>query len=179
MARRKHLLEADRGYKMRRFDQDLAQASRKSDPAWVCPAPDYKSWDGTEYVCSDMAGVLQTPKVPTNKAFYLRKLRTFCYGLFSGQANRHSLAFWDETVSQKGANEVISAAHNFFMLRRTGATQLAWWADNTSSQIKNWIWMLYSNELARDDGFGYYNRLDGKFSPPGHTFMVRIGLITC
>jgi hypothetical protein len=80
--RRTHLLEADRGYRMRKHDQELAQASRQADPSWVCPAADYRSWDGTEYVCSDMAGVLQTPKVPTNKAFYLRKLKTYLVFLF-------------------------------------------------------------------------------------------------
>jgi hypothetical protein len=169
--RRAHLLEADRGYRMRRHDQDLAQASRQADPTWVCPAADYRSWDGTEYVCSDMAGVLQTPKVPTNKAFYLRKLKTYAYGLFSGQANRHSLLFWDEQVSNKGANEVLSASNEFFMKRRTGATHLAWWADNTSSQLKNQFMMLFCNESVRDDGLAYYNRLDNKYSPPGHTFM--------
>jgi hypothetical protein len=55
-ARRAHLLDADRGYRMRRHDQNLAQASRQADPNWVCPCEDYRSWDGIEYVCSDMAG---------------------------------------------------------------------------------------------------------------------------
>jgi hypothetical protein len=115
--------------------------------------------------------VLQTPKVPTNKAFYLRKLKTYAYGLFSGQANRHSLLFWDETVSNKGANEVLSDSNEFFMKRRTGATQLAWWADNTSSQLKNQFMMLFCNDAVHDDGLAYYHRLDNKYSPPGHTFM--------
>ena len=70
--RREHLLEADRGYAMRKHDQDLARESRKaSGKEWVCPAAEHRSWDATEFICSDMAGVLQTPKVPTNKAFYL------------------------------------------------------------------------------------------------------------
>ena len=45
-----------------------------------------------------MAGVLSTPRVSASASFYLRKLRTYMYGIFSGQANRHSLAFWDETM---------------------------------------------------------------------------------
>jgi hypothetical protein len=70
--RREHLKEADRGYAMRKHDQELAIASRKaSGKEWVCPAAEHRSWDATEFICSDMAGVLQTPKVPTNKAFYL------------------------------------------------------------------------------------------------------------
>jgi hypothetical protein len=31
--------------------------------------------------------------------------------------------------------------------------------------------MLFCNESVRDDGLAYYNRLDNKYSPPGHTFM--------
>lgn len=170
-ARRVHLLEADRGYKMRRFDQDLAQASRKADAGWLCPAEDFNTWDGTEYICSDMCGVLQTPQVKTNQAFYLRKLKTLAYGIFSGQASQHSLFFWDETVANKGANEVLSCAHSFFLRRRTGATKLSWWADNTSSQLKNNFQMLYCNELVIEEGFAYFTRLDNKYSPPGHTFM--------
>jgi hypothetical protein len=45
-----------------------------------------------------MAGVLSTPRVSASASFYLRKLRTYMYGMYSGQANQHSLAFWDETM---------------------------------------------------------------------------------
>jgi hypothetical protein len=82
--RRLHLLEADKGYAMRRHDQELAQVifptrvytfpvyhyhiytskqCRKDDADWTCPSKEYRSWDSIEYVCSDMAGVLPTPKV--------------------------------------------------------------------------------------------------------------------
>jgi hypothetical protein len=167
--RRAHLLEADRGYAMRKHDQELAQESRKTDPNWKCPADEHRSWDATEFVSSDMAGVLSTPKVPTSKAFYLRKLKTYCYGLFSGQADQNTMCFYDETIANKGCNEVISCAQQFFTLRRTGATHLCWWGDNTSSQMKNQFLMLYANELVRDDGFSFYHRIDNKYSPPGHT----------
>jgi hypothetical protein len=159
-----------------------------------------------------------------------RKLKTYCYGLFSGQANQNSLMFWDETVSNKGSNQVISAAHEFFTVRRTGSSHLCWWyycyhyhhcylphhshhhcccfryhnhyhrllgrplpllfsyydcyyhwhyyhhhaplrGDNTSSQMKNQYLFLYCAESVRDDGFAFYNRIDNKYSPPGHTFM--------
>jgi hypothetical protein len=169
--RRAHLVEADRGYAMRKHDQKLAEASRAADPKWECPVTDHCSWDGTEYVCSDMAGVLQTPRVSTNKGFYYRKLKTYCYGLYSGQAEQHTLGFWDETMAKKGPNEVISCAHRFFVLRNTGATQLSWWGDNTSSQLHNQYLMLYNAELVHADGFSYFHRIDNKYSPPGHTFM--------
>jgi hypothetical protein len=169
--RRDHLKEADMGYAMRKHDFDLAKKSRLADPDWECPVAEHRSWDGTEFVCSDMAGVLQTPKVPTNKAFYLRKQKTYCYGLFSGQAEQNSLCFWNETIAKKGCNEVISAAHEFFTVRNTGSSMLSWWGDNTSSQMKNQFLALYANELVRDDGFAFYHRVDLKFSPPGHTFM--------
>jgi hypothetical protein len=164
------------GYAMRKHDQDLAKACRKSDPDWAVPAEDYCTWDATEFVCSDMAGVLQTPKVATNKAFYLRKLSTFCYGLYSAQADQHSLAFWNESIAGKGSNEVLSAAHNFFIRRRTGSTHLVWCADNTGAQIKNWSGVLYKNELVRTDGFAYYKRIDMKYSPPGKQTAVICGL---
>jgi hypothetical protein len=124
--RKLHLLEADRGYAMRKHDHELAEASRKSEPGPVPSELDHNSWDGVEFVCSDMAGVLITPKVSVNKAFYLRKMNTYCYGLFSGQASQHSLCFWNETVARKGSNEVLSSAHEFFMKRKTGATRLNW-----------------------------------------------------
>ena len=74
---------------MRKFDQTAAEQSRAEDPDWSAVQ---------EYICSDMAGVLSTPRVSASASFYLRKLRTYMYGIFSGQANRHSLGFWDETM---------------------------------------------------------------------------------
>ena len=68
---------------------------------------------------------------------------------------------------------MISSAREFFTVRRTGATHLRWWGDNTSSQMKNQFLFLYCAELVRDDGFAFYHRIDNKYSPPGHTFMVR------
>jgi hypothetical protein len=52
--RKEHLLEADRGYAMRKHDQDLARQCRASDKKWVCPAAEHASWDSTEFICSDM-----------------------------------------------------------------------------------------------------------------------------
>jgi hypothetical protein len=124
--RKSHLQEADRGYAMRKHDQELAEASQKSEANGALPSDDHNTWDGVEFVCSDMAGVLVTPKVSVNKAFYLRKMNTYCYGIFSGMANQHSLCWWNETVAQKGSNEVLSSAHEFFVKRKTGATRLNW-----------------------------------------------------
>jgi hypothetical protein len=109
--RRAHLREADRGYAMRKHDHDLAKQSRLSDSKWVCPAKAHASWDGLEYVCSDMAGVLCTPKVPTNKAFYLRKLKTYCYGMYSGQAEQNSLIFWYIYTTQTQAQTNYKHTH--------------------------------------------------------------------
>jgi hypothetical protein len=78
----------------------------------------------------------------------------------------------NETIAQKGSNEVLSSAHEFYIKRKTGASRLNWWGDNTSSQMKNQFMMMYANELAHDDGFDFFTRIDNKYSPPGHTFMV-------
>jgi hypothetical protein len=37
--------------------------------------------------------------------------------------------------------------------------------------MKNQYLFLYCAESVRDDGFAFYNRIDNKYSPPGHTFM--------
>jgi hypothetical protein len=100
-------------------------------------------------------------------------MNSYCYGLFSGQTSQHSLCFWNETVAQKGANEVLSSAHEFFVKRKTGTTRLNWWGDNTSAQMKNQFMMMYCNELTHDGGFTFFTRVDNKYSPPGHTFMVQ------
>ena len=169
--RHAHLAEADRAYAMRSHDRDLARASRDGEPDWKVPVEERATWDGTEFLCSDMAAVLQTPKVSTNEAFYLRKLRTFLYGLYSGQAQTHTLAFWDETIADKGSNACLSAAYQHFTVRNTGANALAWWVDNTSAQIKNKSGILFAEELTRVDGFNFFRRVDLRCSPPGHTFM--------
>lgn len=167
-----HLIEADRAYKARRFDQWLASTSRASDPDWGVPsAHPAASWDAVEFISSDMAAVLPTPKLSVGKAFYLRKLNTYCYGIYSGQADTHTLAFWSEKEAKKGSNEVISALHHHQLTRNTSATHLIAWGDNTSSQLKNQFVMLYRAELAHPGGLALYERVDSKFGPPGHTFL--------
>ena len=118
-----------------------------------------------------MAAVLPTPKLSVGKAFYLRKLNTYCYGIYSGQADTHTLAFWSEKEAKKGSNEVISALHHHQLTRNTSATHLIAWGDNTSSQLKNQFVMLYRAELAHPGGLALYERVDSKFGPPGHTFL--------
>ena len=76
-------------------------------------------------------------------------------------------------MANKGCNEVITVAHRHFTTRNTGSTKLDWWGDTTTSQMNNSWLMLYNNELVDgDNGFGMFQRIDNKYSPPGHTFMV-------
>ena len=58
----------------------LAQESRKGDPDWKVPADNYRTWDGLEFVSSDMAGVLQTPKVTgqCNASTFLLHISSRC-----------------------------------------------------------------------------------------------------
>jgi hypothetical protein len=170
--KREHLVAADRFYKTRRHDQGLAETTRAQDADWHVPNEEgHRAADGVEFISSDMAGVLSTPKLTVGPSFYLRKLRTFCYGIWSAQANQHTLAFWSEREAKNGSNEVLSAMHQHFVTRRTGSTHAIWSADNTSAQAKNKNVILYCSELVRPHGFHFFDRLDQKFPEVGHSFM--------
>lgn len=114
------------------------------------------------------SAVLPTPKLSTSKWFYLRKMNTYLYGIWAGQAQQHTFAFWNETMAKKGSAEVISSLYQHLITRGTSATHGIFWGDNTSSQLKNMFVMLFHDQLVRQDGggLGLFDRVDAKVHTP-------------
>ncbi len=77
-------------------------------------------------------------------------------------------------VAQKGVNNVLSAVHHHLTTRATGARHLIWWGDSAPGQLKNFVHMHYCVELCHPRAnIRMFDRVDAKFPPVGHTFLVR------
>jgi hypothetical protein len=84
-----------------------------------------------------------------------------CYDVHdaaTGALGSHHLYLWDESVGGKGApllheipirpastsgaNNVLSCVWDHLLTKGTGSSQLRWWSDNTTSQLKNFATLV-------------------------------------
>ena len=81
--------------------------------------------------------VLQIPKLPTGAAFHLRKYNIFVEGFYLASTKKNSMLLLGQRDGKKGANDVISALHEFIKTIPQNCKFLICWFDGTSSQLKN------------------------------------------
>ncbi len=80
-------------------------------------------------------------------------------------------------VAHKGVNNVLSAVHHHLTTRSTDARHLIWWGDSAPGQLKNFVHMHYCVELCHPRStIRMFDRVDAKFPPVGHTYLVRFML---
>ena len=111
-----HLGDAERALRMIRKELTRAQrqqpktdseeesdsdATDSDEPALMRLPLKARSQPGTEVITSDFQANLMTPKLTVGEAFYMRKLKTYNYGIYSGTRNKHTMVFWDEKTGHK------------------------------------------------------------------------------
>ena len=60
-----------------------------------------------------MQQVMPTPKLPSNIAFYKRKMFTLNFGIHAYKRNQGYMFVWDEVTANRGANEIASCIYKF------------------------------------------------------------------
>lgn len=94
----------------------------------------------------DFQKVLTTPNGDVSTFYYSRKLSVYNFTVFDLACKTANCYVWDETVAQKGAEEVASALMLFIqenVSRR--CTEFRFFSDNCSSQNRNrFVFGLYS-----------------------------------
>lgn len=124
--------------------------------------------DGVTTFHYDFHKNLGCPKLSCQVAYYTRKLKTYSFGLHSGETGKGTTYVWPETIAPKHPDTLLSCLN--FHLTEVEEENRAWnifWADNTRSQNKNYTVIMYFENLV-DSGFR--KRIDYKFLIPGHSF---------
>lgn len=106
--------------------------------------------------------------------FYLHMRNFLLFGICSVLENSQTCYTYDEREAAKGANEVISFLHDFFVSREIQTPNIRIHADNCRGQNKNKYVMWYMIWLVST---GRVKRIELKFMIKGHThFIVDSGI---
>ncbi|XP_033629274.1 uncharacterized protein LOC117305910 isoform X2 [Asterias rubens] len=119
----------------------------------------------------DMQKAITIPKVPTKDHFFSRKLVVFnetfaCPGK-DGQA---TCVLWHEAEAGRKAFNVCSS-YVAFIKQNRDKEEIILYADNCSSQNKNWTLLSAMPRIVNDPSVGAQS-ITIKYFEPGHTFMA-------
>ena len=169
-----HVVSAKRAYLFQSYDFAKTEVTFTLDFSWPKDSSEieFMSINGYETQTQDAGGNLRTPRLTVGEAYYLRILQTYTYGIYSHARRQHSIYMWNETIGEKGVNNVLSAEHDHHMNQGTGAKYLKLWFDGCPGQMQNWTAIMYHLYIT-DPYFGgrMYERLDECLPIKGHSYM--------
>jgi hypothetical protein len=88
--------------------------------------------------CFDFQKILNTPYTEASLAYYKRKLAVYNFTIFDTAPRIGNCYVWDETIANKGANEVCSSLSKFIEKKLDeGCVEFCFYSDNCSGQNRN------------------------------------------
>lgn len=114
------------------------------------------------------------PKLSTSKAFYLRQLWFYNFGVHAITKFGSKVFFfnWTEDIASRGSIEIASCFHSFSQIFgehfSNEVSHLIIWSDSCVGQNKNFnMTCLYQYLLLK----GYYKCIDHKLPEVGHSYL--------
>jgi hypothetical protein len=101
--------------------------------------------DAMDFVQMDMEGGQRTPKIKAGPQYYLRTLPSLPLYICSATPRGTVAMWWNETIANRGADEMISCQYLYDTTRATGAGTKRLWVNGTASQSWNrkfWLYLL-------------------------------------
>ena len=126
------------------------------------------------YFSVDLEKVIQLPRMDQFKsAIFCPRIialnESFVPLGGSSGSNVPYAVLWDETLSGRRQEDIISAYRSFFTHHRD-EKHFVLWADNCSAQNKNWALMSFLINIVNSDLVSA-NSITIKYFEPGHSFM--------
>lgn len=125
------------------------------------------------YITMDLQQTMPLPKLSTSKAFYLRQMWLYNFGIhcitYLGQ--KSYFFTWTEDVANRGSNEIASCLFRFCkMLKKEypETNHLIVWSDSCAGQNKNFVILgLYEYLILNC----FFKIIDHKFPEVGHSYL--------
>lgn len=127
----------------------------------------------TCYITMDLQQTMPLPKLSTSKAFYLRQMWYYNFGIHCVTASGTKPFFmhWTEDVAKRGSIEIASCLFRFCQqLKEThkNIDHLIIWSDSCAGQNKNFnVVSLYQLLILN----GTFKVIDHKFPEVGHSYL--------
>lgn len=127
----------------------------------------------TCYITMDLQQTMPLPKLSTNKAFYLRQMWYYNFGVHCVTSSESVPYFfnWTEDMANKGSVEIASCLYRFCHLlkdQNEDITHLIIWSDSCAGQNKNFnIICLYQLLVLN----GTFDIIEHKFPEVGHSYL--------
>lgn len=127
----------------------------------------------TIYVCVDLQKVVMLPRMDSYKlAIFCPRIiafnETFApLGRCTKENNPYAV-LWHEAISGRNVHDIVSA-YRAFILHHRNKIHLVIWADNCSSQNKNWTLFSFLVDIVNSDLIEARS-ITIKYLEPGHTF---------
>ena len=102
----------------------------------------------TAAVAFDFWKNMPLPNITTNDVYYRRQLSLYTFDVHDLGANKVYLYSYDETVANKGSNDVVSLLNHYIeTFVKPEATELLLFCDSCAGQNKNWTMFRYIYSL--------------------------------
>ncbi|CAG9792678.1 unnamed protein product [Diatraea saccharalis] len=132
-----------------------------------CPDSDVRT------VQFDLQQQMYLPTLTHTQMYYSRQLAFVNMGIHLEDEGRGIMFLWNETVGQRGSNEIASCLYKFFTYSEIGYTthkkKLILWSDNCGGQNKNQAVLAMLLVLIAK---GFFSEITHKFPVKGHTFLA-------
>lgn len=129
--------------------------------------------DGTVCFSADLQKVIMLPRVDTfKKVLFIKRLVAYNESFVpvgSTSLFRPFAVLWNEAVSGRDKEDIISCFYAFFFKYRD-ASKIIVWLDNCSSQNKNWCLLTFLTRIVNSIEISA-NEIIFNYFEPGHTFM--------
>lgn len=130
-----------------------------------------KKWDdGHEIYAVDMQKILILPKMTIKNSFFVSRLVVF-HETFANlkPAGENKCVLWHEAIMGRNSPDVVSAYYNVLTRLDNKTKHMVLWADNCTSQNKNWVLftacIIFVNQDWGPESITF------KYFEPGHSFM--------
>lgn len=126
--------------------------------------------ENTDIYAVDMQKVIIIPKMTIKNSFFVSRLVVF-HETFANlkQGGENMCVIWHEAIMGRNSPDVTSAYYNMIKRLQDTTQHVIFWADNCTSQNKNWILFTACITFVNEE-WGP-ETITFKYFEPGHSFM--------